>query len=84
MKKLTHGEAYFLRRESIDFSQSLGKIYSNLEKIPPKMPKHKALEYYGAKFRKYFGLEEVQLKDFNCVEDYYGYYEAKRMLKAMK
>ncbi|MBU1668502.1 hypothetical protein KKC13_08765 [bacterium] len=84
MKKLTHGEAYFLRRESLDFSQSLDKIYSYLEKIPPKMTRHKALEYYGAKFKKYFGIEEVQLRDFDSLESYYGYYEAKRMLKAMK
>jgi hypothetical protein len=84
MAKLTHGEASFIRRENIDFKLNFSQICAKLNNLPKRMSRYKALEYYGAKFRKYFGLEEIRLRDFDSVEDYYGYYEAKRLLKDMK
>jgi hypothetical protein len=83
MRNLTHGEASFLRRESIDFTLNFSQICAKMGNLPKRMSRYEAFEYYGAKFRKYFGLEEIRLKDFDSVEDYYGYFEAKRLLKAM-
>jgi hypothetical protein len=84
-KKMTHGEQYYHRRCNIDFREDTDKICQMLgSKLVQKMTRHKALEYYGAKFRKYFGTDEVTLRDFcGNVDDYFGYFEAKRILKAL-
>jgi hypothetical protein len=85
MRKLTHGEASFIRRENIDFTLNFSQICAKINNLPKRMNRYEALEYYGAKFRKYFGLDEVQLRDFDRSEDsLFGYYEAKRLLEAMK
>lgn len=50
MAKLTHGEAIFLRRESIDFTLSIEKLsMAFVKKIPRRMPYEKAMTYYKNK-----------------------------------
>lgn len=77
--KLTHGEAYFERRVNLDFTHDLDKILRNFERLPKRMPRKEALNYYGDKLRKVFGIEEVSTKDFRHIEEWFDYHEAKRI-----
>lgn len=38
MRRITHGEAYVLKRENINFKNSFLQIEKNLRKIPKPMP----------------------------------------------
>lgn len=82
MSKLTHGEMYFKRRNTIDFKQDTKNILSQLERLPKRMSRKDASMYYGDKIKKYFGVDDIKPKDFLKVEHYFNYYEAKRMLSA--
>ena len=77
--KLTHGEAYVSRRSSLDFTHDIDKILRSLERLPRRMPRKQALNYYGEKIRKIFKVDEVSRKDFVKVDDYFDYFEAKRI-----
>lgn len=77
---MTHGEAYFHRRRNLDFTHDIDKILRSFERLPSRMPRKQALEYYGYKIRIFFGVEEVKITDFRKVEEYYDYFEAKRIL----
>lgn len=78
--KLTHGEAYVIRRSNLDFTHDIDKILRSLERLPRRMPRKQALNYYGEKIRKYFGVDEIKPKDFLKVEHYFDYHEANRIL----
>lgn len=79
--KLTHGEAYVFKRNNLDFKQDIDKIARSLERLPKRMPRKQALEYYGNKIHRFFGVQEVSIKDFRKVEEYFDYFEANRLLK---
>jgi hypothetical protein len=50
MAKLTHGEAIFLKRESLDFTLSIEKmVYTFHRQVPPRMSYEKAMTYYKNK-----------------------------------
>lgn len=83
-KKLTHGEVYFHRRSNIDFTHDIDKIVRGLDKLPKKMPRNEALQYYGDKLRKFFGVNEVSPRDFRSIEEYFDYFEALRMVKNLR
>lgn len=76
---MTHGELYYHKRQSIDFKKDISNIARNLERLPKRMKRKEAINYYGQKLRKVFGVEEVSVKDFRHVEDYFDYYEARRI-----
>lgn len=76
--KRTHGELYYERRVNLDFTHDLDKILRNFERLPKRMPRKEALNYYGAKIRKVFGIEEVSPRDFRHIDEYYDYFSAKR------
>lgn len=78
---LTHGEAYVFKRNNLDFKQDIDKIARQLERLPKRMSRKQALEYYGNKINKFFGVEEVSHRDFRKVEEYFDYFEAKQILK---
>jgi hypothetical protein len=51
--KLTYGEAIFLKRQNLDFTQPIYRMAQSLNtKIPPRMNRSKATEYYKAKLQK--------------------------------
>lgn len=54
INKITHGEAYVLKRENISFKETLEEINNNLQKLPKRMPRNKASKYYTEKFKKYW------------------------------
>jgi hypothetical protein len=49
---MTHGEAYILKRENIDFRKSFLQIEKNLRTIPKPMPRDVAMNYYKSKLRE--------------------------------
>jgi len=64
-EKLTHGEAVFLIRNNFSIKDDFSKISTYIQNIPKRMGREDALSYYGAKFKKYFGTDEVTLRDFD-------------------
>ncbi|MFA5040055.1 MAG: hypothetical protein WC464_00275 [Bdellovibrionales bacterium] len=80
MKK-THGEAYVERRENLDFTNDIDKILRNFERLPKRMKREDALRYYGGKIKKIFGAEDIAIRDFRHVEEYFDYYEALKIKK---
>lgn len=51
--KLTHGEYIFERRENLDFTHAIEKMYgANFKRIPPRMKREEAVKYYGAKLKQ--------------------------------
>lgn len=80
---MTHGEKYVHCRSNLNFKEDLGKMLRNLERLPKPMERTKAINYYNSKLRKVFGVEEVNIKDFRKVEEYYDYFDAIRLLKGI-
>ena len=78
---MTHGEAYVFKRNNLDFKQNIDKIARLLERLPKRMSRNDALNYYGNKLRKVFGVEEVERRDFLKVDHYFDYFEAKKLLR---
>lgn len=87
-QKMTHGERYFYKRSNIDFTKDTDYICKRLQNLPEKMPRAKALDYYGNKIRQHFidigMIEEVKIKDFIKTEHYYDAFEAERIYKKIK
>ncbi|HEY5630499.1 MAG TPA: hypothetical protein VIR31_00085 [Nitrososphaeraceae archaeon] len=81
---LTHGEKYVYCRSNLDFKDDIGKMIRNLERLPKRMERKKAINYYNAKLRKVFGIEEVEIKDFRRIEEYYDFFDTKRLLATIK
>lgn len=83
MKK-THGETYVERRANLDFTHDIDKILRTLEKLPRRMNREDALTYYGNKVKKIFGVEDVTIREFRHVEEYFDYYEALKIKKEIR
>lgn len=81
---MTHGEAYVFRRQNIDFTHDLDKILRSFDRLPKKMDRKDSLKYYSDKLRKVFGVDEVSKRDFIKIDDYFDYFEARRLLKGKK
>jgi hypothetical protein len=79
-KGLTHGEAFVLGREDMDFRQDLKNILNRINNLPKRMNRNDALKYYKAKFKKYFGTDELTPRDFQKIEWYYDYFEMQRLM----
>lgn len=53
MSKLTHGEHIFLKRQNLDFTQSMSAMAQSISKrIPPRMGYQEAMRYYKNKLNK--------------------------------
>jgi hypothetical protein len=52
--KLTHGEAYVLKKQAINFKNTLKVINISLESLPKRMEREAALKYYKNKFNEYW------------------------------
>lgn len=51
--KLTHGEYIYQRKENLDFTHAIEKMYgANFRRIPPRMSRSEALSYYGNKLKQ--------------------------------
>jgi hypothetical protein len=79
-RNLTHGEAFVLSREGMDFSQDIRNILNHIDQLPARMSRNDALKYYKAKFKRYFGNDKLTPRDFQKIEWYYDYFEAQRLL----
>jgi len=82
-QKLTHGEKFYYLKTNLNLKEDTTTILRRFDCLPRRMGKSQAVEYYGAKLRQYFGTE-VKPRDFRSVDDYYGYYEAQRLLRSMR
>jgi len=71
---LTHGEEWFYRKQ-----HSTVKARS----LPNRMGYAEAIEYYSNKIRNFFD-EQLTVKDFDNVDDYFGFFEAKKILKQLR
>jgi hypothetical protein len=81
MARLTHGEAYYLKRQELDLSQSLKQIVYSFYKIPKKMNRTDALKYYGRKFKEYFDFSyEQEVESFKNANDYFDFFEARKVV----
>lgn len=79
--KLTHGEKWYSLKESL-FKKNKLYHHSTVDKsIPNRMGYKEALAYYKNKISDYFD-SKLTVSDFDSVEDYYGYFEAKKLLRA--
>jgi len=53
MSKLTHGEHIFLKRQNLDFTQSMSRMQQSISaRIPPRMEYQEAMQYYKNKLNK--------------------------------
>ena len=81
----TYGEAWYEIKQnnsSMDIKFDDIKTMSDL-KHKDRMSRREAVRYYREKIREYFKLETFGLKDFNSVDDYFGYYEALKFKKEL-
>lgn len=76
---MTHGEAYYLKKSTIDFKADISNILRNLDRLPPRMERQKAIEYYSNKLRAYFGVDEVSPRDFRNIDEFYDYHYTMRL-----
>ena len=75
---MTHGEAWFVAKENIKWEHG---YYREPSRLPDRMNPKDAIKYYKAKISDYFD-SKLTVSDFDSVEDYYGYFEAKKLLRA--
>jgi hypothetical protein len=76
-KGLTYGEAVAMYRANMDFRLEPEKIVAGFDKLPPRLKRRDAINYYTHKLSKLF--YEPTTKDFLEVEHYYDYFEALRI-----
>ena len=72
---MTHGEAWFVAKENIEWNNG---YYIEPSGLPNRMSPKDAIKYYKAKIRDYFD-SRLTVKDFDKVEDYFGFFEAKKI-----
>jgi hypothetical protein len=80
---MTHGEKFQHLKDNIDFRQSEAKIIMPFSSLPQRMPRDKGVKYYKEKVKDFFD-NKLTVKDFNKVEDYFDFFEAKKLLKGIK
>lgn len=73
--EVTHGERFAYLKANIDSKKSAAKILMPFSRLPKKMVYMEASVYYTKKIRGYFE-QQLTIKSFDKVEDYFGYYEA--------
>lgn len=79
---MTHGEMWFAKLTEQKKTISIGKYCVAISGLPEKMDYQEAIAYYKKKFRDYFE-QQLTVKQFDKVEDYFGYYEAIRIRNEM-
>lgn len=71
---MTHGEKWLIEKENFILNSNQGN-YVGIYRLPPRMGYKEAITYYNKKIRDYFE-QQLTIKQFDKVEDYFGYYEA--------
>jgi hypothetical protein len=75
MQIMTHGETWFLKARSKDIELSGDGYCLSITGLPPRMGHKEASVYYRNKIRSFFE-QNLTIKSFDKVEDYFGYFEA--------
>jgi hypothetical protein len=76
---VTHGEEWFYQKQHFIIVDGYLNTSSNL---PNRMAYAEAIKYYSNKIRNYFN-EQLTVKDFDRVEDYFCFFEARKILKQL-
>ena len=71
---MTHGEKWFYQKQHFTVKA---------RSLPNRMGHAEAIEYYSNKIRNFFD-EQLTVKDFDNVDDYFGFFEAKKILKQLR
>ena len=83
MAKRTHGECWYLKKKKVQSGEIL-EIRSNFDKgCPNRMGRSAARKHYNQKCKDYFD-SKLTIKDFDTVEDYFSFFEAKKFLTKIK
>jgi hypothetical protein len=77
--KMTHGEKWFEKKQNFCINEE-SEIKGNL---PKRMGYNSAAKYYTAKIRGFFE-EQLSVNDFDDVEDYFCFFNAKEIFSKMK
>ena len=77
---MTHGEEWFYQKQH--FTVKDGYLATS-RSLPNRMGHAEAIEYYSNKIRNFFD-EQLTVKDFDNVDDYFGFFEAKKILKQLR
>lgn len=72
---MTHGEKWFAELQKIKANPVDSKYCVAIRGLPARLGYKEAIAYYNKKFRDYFE-QQLTIKQFDKVEDYFGYYEA--------
>lgn len=79
---MTHGEVWFAKARAkevkIDGKGNCVAICG----LPDRMGYREATAYYKKKFRDYFE-QQLTVRDFDSVDDYFGYFEAQKIMKSL-
>lgn len=88
---MTYGEAWMRAKEE---SQSLERKFDDYAKVgdfkhKPRMQRREASLYYTNKINKEFErlgykIKELTVRDFDSVDDYFGYFEAQKIMESLK
>lgn len=73
--EVTHGEAWFLKARDKEMKTNGYGYCLSITGLPNRMGYKEAAIYYTKKVRGYFE-QRLTIKNFDKVEDYFGYYEA--------
>jgi hypothetical protein len=80
MSELTYGEAHTKYKFDVNGWEYAFDEVPPLQSHKPRMKKNEAVEYYSKKFRKFFGMDEVTLREFDgSIECCYDYHEAQKI-----
>lgn len=85
-EKLTHGEAWYKAFVDVDMIDGefvpRDKEFKFNGKLPKRMKSKDALKYYTQKIRDYFdSMSDMKSLGFYTAEDYFDYYECKKIAK---
>ena len=80
---MTHGEAWLKRKLYINSSKCRFDEAEKEQPLPKRMNRREASRYYRKKLNTAFAslgfIKEPTVRDFNSVDDYFDYWEAKRI-----
>ena len=82
MQLVTHGEVWFLKARDKDLKMDCNGYCREITGLPPRMSYKEAAVYYRNKIRSYFE-QNLTIKSFDKVEDYFGYYEALKIKNSL-
>lgn len=79
---MTHGELWFAKARAKEVEIDNKGNCVAISGLPNRLGYKEAVAYYKKKFRDYFE-QQLTIKQFDKVEDYFGYYEAIRIRNEM-